>query len=34
MYGYKKQIRTHLQKEVRSDLLGMVHLQGLEPWAH
>ena len=31
--SYKKQIRTHLRKEVRSDLLGMVHFQGLEPWA-
>ena len=30
----KKQIRTHLQKEVRSDLLGMVHHRGLEPRTH
>ena len=34
MYGYKKQIRTHLRKEVRSDLLGMVHHRGLEPRTH
>ena len=30
----KKQIRTRLQKEVRSDLLGMVHHRGLEPRTH
>ena len=30
----KKQIRTHLQKEVRSDLLGMVRHRGLEPRTH
>ena len=30
----KKQIRTHPQKEVRSDLLGMVHHRGLEPRTH
>ena len=30
----KKQIRMHLRKEVRSDLLGMVHHRGLEPRTH
>ena len=30
----QKQIRTHPRKEVRSDLLGMVHHRGLEPRTH
>ena len=34
IYVNKKQIRTHPQKEVRSDLLGMVHHRGLEPRTH
>ena len=34
VFRIKPKIRTLLLQEKGSDFLGLVHLQGLEPWAH